>query len=612
MTEVDSMPIVGALRSDTDASVCLNVYKSVIGQVWSYRYRNESELEAYKSCVLSGEVLSDMYLRVLAGRGIAAEDIVRTLNPKLASWIQDPDTLADCAVCVERLAQAIQRKELVAVLSDYDVDGITSLTLLTSYLEHFGCPFLAYIPDRQKEGYGPNNYAVQDLFDRGARLLVTLDCGSMAFEAFAYAKALGMTVVVIDHHQTTEVLPEALAVVNPNRKDDRSGLTQLCAAGVVFYVLIGLNRFFRETQAIETALPDLLSMLDLVAVATLADIVPLKGVNRAFVKQGIKVLDASSRCGWVALKQSLALKGPLQVWHIGFVLGPTLNAAGRLGDALQAVHLLKTNDVEKALRSAEELVKTNQERQQIERTVLNEAIQQAEAHLTENPDSMTLVLGSKNWHPGVIGIVASRIKDRFHRPTVIFSLQENGTSIGSGRSIQGVDLGEGISHLVQSGVVKKGGGHEMAAGLTLHSHAIMEFYQHLEALLRKRTAKARSERVLWIDDTISLIGCTLDFIERLEKLQPYGRGFPEPVIAIPEVKLVHLRVLKEQHLSAVFSDSEGGRLSAIAFRAYPSQLYDALAQNSKRLFHLAGILKKNEWNGKQSVQLHLLDLQVCE
>jgi single-stranded-DNA-specific exonuclease len=472
---------------------------------------------------------------------------------------------------------------------------------------------MIHIPDRIFEGYGPNVEAIRALADRGATLLITVDCGTTSIEPLAEARRLGLDVVVIDHHQADERLPDAV-VVNPNRLDDLSELGHLAAVGLVFLAVVAVNRVLRQRGFWSAARPepDLLSMLDLVALGTVADVVPLRGLNRAFVSKGLIALRRRDGAGLTALMDAARLSGPPEPWHLGFLLGPRINAGGRIGRADLGVRLLMQDDAVEAGRIAAELDRLNRERQAIEQGMLAEAEAEAMAALGLEEKGAVVVTAAANWHPGVVGLIAARLKERFNRPAFAIALEPGGNATGSGRSIPGVDLGKAVRRAAAEGLILKGGGHAMAAGVTLRRDALAAFRAYLEAALAADVAAARAEHSLLIDGAVSAGGADAALIATLGRAGPFGAGNPEPVIAFPSHTVVYADRVGEQHVRARLRSGDGAVVDAIAFRAHDKPLGQALMSCRGKTVHAAGTLCIDRWNGSERVQLRLSDLASTE
>jgi single-stranded-DNA-specific exonuclease len=588
----------------------LNVERSVLGRPWRSRLASVGEAQALAIAQVSGQ--SDLMARVLAGRGVALEDVERYLDPTLRDLMPDPFTMRDMEPAVQRLARAVQASERIAIFGDYDVDGATSAALLAQYLADCGCETIVHIPDRVTEGYGPNVEAMRAFALKGAKLVVTVDCGAVSHEPFAEARRLGLDVVVFDHHQAPEILPDALALVDPNRQDDLSGLGYLCAAGVVYMALVALNRALREAGFWRARpAPDLIAALDLVALGTVADVVPLTGLNRAFVVKGLSVMRARRRPGLAALLDVAGADGPPRPYHLGFLIGPRINAGGRIGDSGLGVKVLMTRDDLEARALAEELNRLNRERQQIELATLEAAEAEALASLGLEERGVCVVVAGEGWRPGIVGIVAARLKERFNRPAFALALNGNDAT-GSGRSIVGVDLGRIVRAGVEAGILTKGGGHAMAAGVTLARDRFGDFRAFLEERLAASVAQAHAEAGLEIDSALTAGAATPALVHSVERAGPYGAGNPEPVFALPRHRLVDVVAVGADHLRVRAAAGDGQPIEAIAFRAANNRLGEALKRLRGSPVHLAGALTINRYGGREKTQLRLLDAAEVE
>ncbi len=587
----------------------LGVEQSVLGRAW--RDRLDLEAQGHAQAISQQLGHPDLLARVLAGRGVQAQDCAAFLDPSIRALMPDPDVLVGMEMLVARLVEAIQRGDTVAIFGDYDVDGACSSALLATFLQACGCPFIIHIPDRLFEGYGPNVDAIRGLAAAGAKLLVTVDCGTTSFEPIAEAQKLGLDTLVIDHHQAPEVLPPAHAIVNPNRLDDLSGLGHLCAAGVVYMVIVALNRALRQRGfwTPERPVPDLLAELDLVALATIADVVALKGLNRAFVAKGLAVMRARGRPGLRALFDVARADGPPRPYHLGFLIGPRINAGGRIGDAALGAKLLMMRDETEAARIATELDRLNAERQVIEVATLAEA--EAEAMFSRGLEEQgaCVVTAGEGWHPGIVGLVAARLKEKFRRPA--FAIAMNGKrGTGSARSIPGVDLGRIVRAAVDDGLLVKGGGHAMAAGLTIDRDRLVDFRAYLEERLGEIVARARASDSLSVDAAVTAGGATPDLIRMLEQAGPYGQGNPEPVFVLPAHRLTRATPVGKGHIKVRAVAGDGAGIEAIAFRAAESPLGQALQKNVGSAVHLAGTLSLDRWGGSERVQMRIVDLAI--
>ncbi|WP_036261502.1 single-stranded-DNA-specific exonuclease RecJ [Methylocapsa aurea] len=586
----------------------LGVERSALGRPWRDRLDVGGQARALAIAQLVGA--GDLLSRVLAGRGVTPETAEAHLDPTLRRLLPDPNALKDMEAAAERIADAIERSDKIAIFGDYDVDGAASSALLADYFSSCGAPCVIHIPDRIFEGYGPNVEAIRNLAEAGAKLLITVDCGTMSHAPLAEARRLGLDPIVLDHHQAPEILPEAI-IVNPNRQDDLSGQGQLCAAGVAFMTLIALNRALRQRGFFSSTrqAPDLLAGLDLVALATIADVAPLTGLNRAFVAKGLAVMRARGRVGLTALFDVAGADGPPKPYHLGFLIGPRINAGGRIGDAALGARLLSLADPVEARRIAEELDRLNRERQELERATLEDAEAQALASLGLDDIGAAVVAAADGWHPGVVGLVASRLKDKFRRPAfAIAFLDAGGVGTGSGRSIPGVDLGRVVRAAVEAGILVKGGGHAMAAGITICRERVADFQAFLEEKLAAPVAAGRAGEALLIDAALTAAAATPALMAALERAGPYGAGNAEPIFVLPAHRLVDVADVGNGHVRLRAQAGDGARIDGIAFRAGAEPLGRALHAGRGAMMHLAGTLALDRWGGRDRVQLRLLDL----
>ncbi|MBY0382012.1 MAG: single-stranded-DNA-specific exonuclease RecJ [Xanthobacteraceae bacterium] len=598
-----------ALPSETPKAF-LGVVKSATGKLW--RDRLDARGAALALAMVQRYQLPEMLARVIAGRGIDIDAVDDFLDPTIRRLLPDPSTVTQMEVAAARIAHAAARGEKVAIFGDYDVDGATSAALLAWHLRHCGLDPLIHIPDRIFEGYGPNVEAIRSLASRGANLLVTVDCGTTSLEPLAEAKKLGMDVVVIDHHQCGDQLPVVDALVNPNRPDDLSGLGHLAAVGLVFVTLVAVNRELRSRGfwTAERPEPNLLDMLHHVALGTVADVAPLFGLNRAFVAKGLIAMRRRDHIGHTALMDVSRLNGPPDAWHLGFMLGPRINAGGRIGRADLGVRLLLEGDVSEAARIAAELDRLNTERRVIEQAAEAQAEAEALASVGFEDRGAVIVTASEGWHPGVVGLVASRLKEKFSRPSFAIALEPGGTGTGSGRSIPGVDLGKAVRQAVTDGLLIKGGGHAMAAGVTLKKERLAEFRAYIESLLADDVAKARHVDELVIDGAASARAITTEFVSTLNRAGPFGTGNPEPIIALPSHELVYADEVGGAHLRLRFRSGDGAILNGIAFRSVGQKLGRALTDNRGQVLHVAGSLSIDRWQGAERVQFRVCDVAV--
>jgi single-stranded-DNA-specific exonuclease len=585
----------------------LGVTRSILGRPWLDRCGAAGA--AIATAIVQTHGVPDVLARVLAGRGVGVHEVAGFLAPKLRDLMPDPHRLRDMQAAAERLADAIMRKETVAIFGDYDVDGACSAALLAEYLRAAGTPYLIHIPDRITEGYGPNGEAIRSLAERGARLLVTVDCGATSHEPLAEAARLGLGVIVLDHHQAPEALPSAQAVVNPNRQDDLSGLGHLCAAGVVFLTLVALNRELRARGFwAGRPEPDLLESLDLVALATVADVVPLRGLNRAFVRQGLTIMRGRRRIGLSTLLDAAGLAQPPECWHLGFLVGPRINAGGRIGDAALGSMLLLTTDAVEAGRIAGELERLNRERQEIEKAAVEDACAQAERFLAGDPDAPIIVTTAPEWHPGVVGLVAARLKERFGRPAFALAVNGDGNLVGSARSIPGVDLGRAVRAAVEAGIALKGGGHAMAAGVTLAPADLPRFTDFILARLGESVGQAWVGDALLVDAALTAGGARPELFAAIERAGPFGAAQPEPVFVFARHRVVDVREVGNGHARVRLRSGDGAMLNAVAFRAAGQPLGRAMAEALGGDLHVAGTLCLDRWGGGERVELRVQDV----
>lgn len=571
----------------------LGVETSLTGRRW---VGPSDETERLTQTLIQRADVEPAVAAILARRGVQPEEVKSFLTPALRDLLPDPMSLKDMEPAAERLVAAAQNNERIAIFADYDVDGGSSAALLIWWLRALGRKATLYIPDRIDEGYGPNDEAMAALA-RDHDLIICVDCGTLSHGPIAAAK--GADVMVLDHHLATADLPDCVAVVNPNRQDEDGASGHLCAAGVVFMVLVDANRRMR---AAGVQGPDLMGLLDLVALATVADVAPLIGVNRALVVQGLKVMARRQRPGLVALADVGRLDRAPTSYHLGFVLGPRVNAGGRIGAADLGARCLSTDSVAEAEKIAAQLDSLNTDRREIEQRVREAALAQAEARGLDAP----LVWAAEDgWHPGVVGIVASRLKDHTRRPAIVIGF-DGDDGKGSGRSVAGVDLGASIQKLAAEGLIQKGGGHKMAAGLSLSRAQLEPAMERLTELLAKQGAGTGGPGDLRLDGTLMPSAATPELIEKIEAAGPYGAGAPAPRFALPALRIRHTRPVGESHLKLTLTDGGPVTLDAICFDAVRSGL-DELQAHNGRAVHVAGRVELNHWQGRTRVQLRLDD-----
>jgi single-stranded-DNA-specific exonuclease len=590
----------------------LGVENSATGRAW--RDRLDERGSARALAIAQRHDLPELLARIIAGRNVETDAVDAFLDPTVKRSMPDPHVLTAMKGASERIADAVIRSESVAIFGDYDVDGATSAALLARYLRQCGIDPMIHIPDRLFEGYGPNVEAVRALAQRGATLLVCVDCGTTSIEPLAEAKKLGVDVVVIDHHQADEALPPAVAIVNPNRRDDLSGLGHLAAVGLVFMTVVAINRVLRERGfwTADRPEPDLLAFLDDVALGTVADVVPLTGLNRAFVAKGLIALRRRERPGHVSLMDVARLAGPPEAWHLGFLLGPRINAGGRIGRADLGVRLLIENDPIEAAKIAAELDRLNSERQAIEQGTLAQAEAEALAALGIEEKGAVVVTAAEGWHPGIVGLVAARLKEKFGRPAFAIALEPGGIGTGSGRSIAGVDIGRAVRRGVAEGLLLKGGGHAMAAGVTLRKGALAELRAFLEANLGADVETARRSSGLMIDGAVTAAAANADLVAMIGRAAPFGAGNPEPVIALPAHTVTYAEEVGQAHVRVRLKSADGSAVNAIAFRAAGQKLGTALRDNRGQQVHAAGSFSLDRWQGEERVQFKLTDIAIPE
>jgi len=583
------------------AGPVLGVTRSVTGRRWLWR-----EADGRTGLAIAQRLdLPELVGRLLAARGVGPEAAADFLEPTLRALLPDPSVLLDMDVAAARLASAVREGETVAVFGDYDVDGACAGALMVRALRQLGCPVTFYVPDRLKEGYGPNPAAIRELCARGATLIVCVDCGIAAHEALEEARGQA-DVVVLDHHKSEGPVPRVQAVVNPNRLDCTSGLRHLCAAAVAFLAVVALHRVLRRAGFFaRTEEPRLFDLLDLVALATVCDVMPLTGVNRALVAQGLKVMARRGRAGLAALLEVGQVRDAPTAHSLGFVLGPRINAAGRIDEPDLGLRLLLCDDPIEARAMAERLDAVNRRRQEVEAEVLGSALAAAEAQA--GAGHPVLLVCGEGWHPGVVGIVAGRVKEKFNRPACVAGLA-GGVAKGSGRSVPGLDLGAAVIAARQAGLLESGGGHAMAAGFSFLADRQAEFHAFLDERLA-RAADLPDAADLLVEGTVTVPAATAELAQQVERLAPFGAGNEEPIFALARARVVRAdRVGKEGNTIRAFLEGEmGGRLKAICFRAKDGPLAQALLGSRGVPLHLCGQLRAERWNDEVSACLHVVD-----
>ena len=585
-----------------DSAYCLGVQSSCRGLTWRWRNSDSQKVDE----LVARASVDDLTARLLAGRGVAPDDAAKFLDPKLRDFLPNPSTLKDMDKAAEAIVSALKAKRKVTVFADYDVDGGTSAAQLVRWARHFGAQFGIYVPDRVEEGYGPTIGAFRSLKEQGNELIITVDCGAAAHSALEEAAKIDLPIVVIDHHMMHGDLPPALALVNPNRSDDTSGFGHLAAAGVTFVLLVALNREARKQGLGEG--PNLLKLLDLAALGTICDVVALKGLNRAIVSQGLKQMGQTRHQGLLALADVAGAKGPFTTYHAGFVLGPRINAGGRIGKSNMGAEMLSTENSQTAYAFAAELDRVNQDRKLLQSDMLEEALSKAAAL----PEDRALTLVSMDgWHPGVIGIVAGRLKDRFERPAIVIGVSEEGIGKGSGRSLKGANLGGAITAAREAGLLTSGGGHPMAGGLTVDAALIPELTAFLEARLKDEVKEARKNLSFKIDAQLLPSAATPQLIETMAQVGPYGADHPQPMFVFANMHIAYAERVRGGHVRCSFADDSGQRISGICFRADETGLSDVLLAPNPVRVHVAGRLKQDEWKGRVKIDLTVEDIALA-
>lgn len=584
----------------------LGIERSLTGRRWAARLSDERTALA----MAQRHGLPDAICRLLAAREVDLEGVPDFLEPTLRKFLPDPSHLKDMDTAVARLVRAVQTAERIVVFGDYDVDGATSAALLLRFFRAVGGNIGVYIPDRRKEGYGPNAPALLRLRAEGAAVVVTVDCGVTAFEPLAAARRAGLDVIVIDHHMAELALPEAVAVVDPNRLDDASPHKQMAAVGVAFLLIVGVNRALRTAGWYSTSRPepDLRQWLDLVALGTVCDVVPLTGVNRALVRHGLQVISQRCNAGLAALADVARLKEPPGAYHLGFLLGPRVNAGGRVGQADLGARLLSSDDPEEVGALALRLDEFNAERRAIEREVLDQAIARIEGLYGPDRTGLpaALVVESEGWHIGVIGIVASRLVEHYGRPAFVIGM-DGDVGKGSGRSVRGVDLGTAVIAARQAGLLLNGGGHAMAAGLTVARQALPDLAKFLDERITPQLGAAPPVRELGIDAALTPGAATPELLGMIERAGPFGAGNALPRFALTGVRVSYAKQVGEGHVRCTLVGAERGGIEAIAFRANQTALGPVLLDPTHPILHVAGALRIDRYGGRESVRLQIDD-----
>ena len=579
---------------------------SVSGKNWISKEFSSEDVKFYKTNFFLDEIVA----KLLSIRKIKKSEIKFYLEPSIKSILPNPYILKDMDKAIARTENAIINIEKIGIFGDYDVDGATSTAILGKYFELLNIPFEIYIPDRQKEGFGPNEKAFLEFINLGVNLIFTVDCGTLSFEPMEFAKKKEIDVIILDHHQSEIKLPTAHSIVNPNRFDDRSELNYLCAAGVCFMFLVALNKRLRDQNWFSKNSikePNLMNILDLVSLGTVCDVVPLIGINRAFVKQGLKILKKKNNLGLKTLIEVCNIEKTITAHDLGYALGPRINAGGRVGKSTHGANLLLNQSPKDAFKLAADLNTYNEERKILETELLNKILNTD----YKNSTDPVIILHGENWHEGVIGIIASRLKDKFNKPTIIISVNDN-IGKGSGRSIHGFDLGSVIIGAVQCGLLSKGGGHKMAAGFSININKIKEFKEFVFRKFRSININLEEKKNYYYDAEIAPSAVNLGFFEKINLLAPFGSGNPEPRFVIKDLKLVNSKIIAEKHIKIILIGSDSTSLKAISFNSVETQLGSHLLKKNIKLFDIAGKLSLNEWRGQRNVEFIIDDISVIK
>ena len=579
---------------------------SVSGKNWISKEFNSDEIQFFKTNFFLDEIVA----KLISIRKIKKEEVKFFLEPQIKNILPNPYILKDMDKAVERAEKAILQKEKIGIFGDYDVDGATSTAILGKYFELLNIPFEIYIPDRKDEGFGPNEKGFSKFINLGVNLIFTVDCGTLSYEPMEFAKKKNIDVIILDHHQSETKLPSAYAIVNPNRFDDRSELNYLCAAGVCFMFLIALNKRLRDQKWFlnnSVMEPELMNILDLVSLGTVCDVVPLIGLNRAIVHQGLKILKRNKNLGLKTLIQVSNIENNITSYHLGYILGPRINAGGRVGKSTHGANLLLNNNAKDTFKLAVDLNLYNKERQILESELLKKILN------TEYKNSVdpVIILYGENWHEGIIGIIAARLKEKYNKPAIVISINK-GLGKGSGRSIHGFDLGSTIIGAVQSGLLTKGGGHKMAAGFTIDASKIDEFKEFVFRRFKSININLEEKKNYYFDAEISPSAVNNDFFEKINILAPFGSGNPEPRFIIRGVKLVNSKIVGEKHIKIVLVGSDSTTLKAISFNSVETELGSYLMKKNMKPFDIAGKLSLNEWRGQRNVEFIIDDISVIK
>ena len=579
---------------------------SVSGKNWVLKKFNQENLIFLKENFSLDEITS----KLLSIRKIKNEEVNSFLNPSIKNLLPNPNNLIDMSKSTLRTIEAIENKDKIGIFGDYDVDGATSTAVLGNFFSELNLDYEIYIPDRKKEGYGPSIKNFQNLIEKKVKIIFTVDCGTLSFEAINFAKENKIDVIVLDHHQSEIRLPNAFSIVNPNRIDDQSNLEYLCAAGVSFMFLVSLNRQLRNNEWFKKnniKEPNLIDYLDLVSLGTVCDVVPLIGLNRAIVKQGLKIIKSKKNLGLKTLFDICKIESNPSIYHLGFMLGPRINAGGRVGKSSHGANLLLNKDPKNSFKLASELDQYNSERQMLERDLLQKILNETKNFY----DDPVLILSGTNWHEGVIGIVAARLKDKFNKPVILISINGN-IGKASARSIVGFDIGSIIIAASQEKLLLKGGGHKMAGGFSIQVENIHKFKDFVFRKFLNINEDLKSEKPLYLDSVIAPSAVNINFFNKIEILSPFGSGNPEPKFVIENLKTVNGKIVGEKHIKSILIGKDGTSIKAIAFNAVDKDFGQYLLKKNNKLFNIAGKLSLNDWKGQSNVEFIIDDISVIK
>ncbi len=577
---------------------------SVTGKNWILKKFDQEKIVFLKD----NYSLDEITAKLLVLRNIKNEDINGFLNPSIKNFLPNPNILLDMEKSSLRTLETIKKNEKVGIFGDYDVDGATSTALLGKYFTEIKLDYEIYIPDRKTEGYGPSIKGFKELIEKNVKIIFTVDCGTLSFDAINYAKNKNIDVIVLDHHQSEINLPDAYSIVNPNRIDDKSDLKYLCAAGVSFMFLVSLNKHLRQNEWFKKKSinePNLINYLDLVSLGTICDVVPLIGLNRAIVKQGLKILKTKKNLGLKTLIDVCEIEVSPSIYHLGYILGPRINAGGRVGKCSHGANLLLNSNPKEVFKLANELNAYNKERQILEKDLIEKILIDTKFNL----DDPVLVLEGLNWHEGIIGIVAARLKDKFNKPTIIISIND-GIGKASARSIVGFDIGSAIIAATQEKILIKGGGHKMAGGFSINISNIQKFKQFIFRKFNSVNEDLSKKKPLFIDSKIAPSAVNLEFYDKINLLSPFGSGNPEPKFIVENLKPVNSKIVGEKHIKSILIGSEGTIVKTITFNATNSELGPYLLKKNNNTFNIVGKLSLNEWKGQKNVEFIIDDISV--